>query len=76
MSFIKKVIPRENYRLEVQLGNGSSVILNLEFRLGSVRFCLLADQKFFNRVTTDGKFIRWDDQIEIFLRELFQLVQQ
>jgi hypothetical protein len=76
MGLIQKVIPRENYRLEVLLDNGSSIILNLEFRLGTVRFCLLADQNFFKKVTTDGKFIHWEDQIEISLSELFQLAQK
>jgi hypothetical protein len=30
MSHIKKVIPREDYHLEVQMDNGSSVILDLK----------------------------------------------
>ena len=54
MSRIKSVVPKEDYRLEVLLDNGSSVILNLKSRLGTVRFGMLKDKDIFERVTTDG----------------------
>ena len=38
MSRIKEVVPKDDYRLEVLLDNGSSVTLNLESRLKTVRF--------------------------------------
>lgn len=76
MSPIKKVVPREDYKLEVLLDNGSTVILNLESRLATVRFGLLRDKDFFARVATDGNFIRWEDKIEISVSELFQLAQK
>ncbi len=76
MSYIKKVIPREDYCLEVLLENGSSVILNLESRLTTVRFGMLSDKEFFYRVTTDGSYIRWDNRIEISVNEVFQLAQK
>ena len=76
MSQIKKVVPLKNYKVEVQLENGSSVILELESRLGTLRFGMLADEDFFKKVTTDGICIFWEDRIEISINELFQLVQK
>lgn len=76
MSVIKSVIPREDYRLEVLLANGSSVILNLADRLNTIRFGLLEDKEFFRRVATDGTLISWDNKIEISAGEIFQLAQK
>lgn len=76
MSHITEVVPKNDYRLEVFLDNGSSVILNLETRLHTVRFGMLSDKQFFKRVTTDGSFIRWDNKIELSLSEVFHLAQK
>lgn len=76
MGQIKGVIPKADYKLEVLLDNGSSIILNLETSLKTVRFGMLADKEFFNKATTDGSYIRWDDLIEISATEVFQLAQK
>ena len=76
MSHIKSVTPLDNYCLEVLLDNGSSVTLNLESRLQTVRFGLLSDKEFFRQAITDGSFIRWGNKIEISVSEVFQLVQK
>ena len=76
MSRIKKVIPKEDYRLEVQLENGSCIILNMTSRLSTVRFGFLADREFFNKVTTDGSYVRWDNKVEISVNEVFQLANK
>lgn len=76
VSHIIKVIPKEDYCLEVLLENGSSVILNLKSRIGTVRFGMLADKSFFKQATTDGSYIRWDNKIEISVNEVFQLAQK
>ena len=76
MSKITGLVPQENYRLEVLLDNGSSVILNLESRLETIRFGMLADRELFQRAVTDGNFIRWDNKVEISVNELFQLAQK
>jgi Protein of unknown function (DUF2442). len=73
---ITKVKPLENYCLEVQLENGSSVILSLRSRLGTARFGLLEDEAFFRTVATDGNCIRWGNKIELSISEIFQLVQK
>lgn len=76
MSRIAKVVPTENYCLEVHLDNGSSILLNLESRLQTVRFGILSDRELFHRATTDGTYIRWDKKVEISIDEVFQLVQK
>ena len=76
MSHIKNVVPKENYRLEVQLENGSSIVLNMESRLQTLRFGMLSDPMFFKKATTDGACIFWDNKIEISISEVFQLAQK
>lgn len=76
MSRIKNVIPKENYCFEVQLENGNSVVLNLKGRLQTVRFGMLSDKELFERVSTDGNYVRWDKKVEISINEVFQLAQK
>lgn len=76
MTQIKSVVPKDNYILDVMLSNGNSVILNMESRLSTIRFGLLKDKEFFDKVATDGNFIRWENKIEISTSEVFQLVQK
>ena len=76
MSCIKDVVAKDDYRLEVLLDNGSSVMLNLESRLQTIRFGILSDKELFNTATTDGICIRWGNSIEISLSEVFHLVQK
>jgi len=76
MSKIIDVEPREDYRIEVTLDNGSSVTLNLASRLETIRFGMLADRQLFQRAVTDGSYIRWDNKVEISVNELFQLAQK
>ncbi len=76
MTRIKSVMPKDDYRLEVQLENGNSVVLDFKDRLHTVRFGLLDDKSFFRLAVTDGDFIRWDNKIEISVSEVFQLAQK
>lgn len=76
MSRIKCVEAKDGYCLWVLMENGSSIVLNLESRIETVRFRKLADRAFFQTVTTDGEFIRWGDEIEISVNEAFQLAQK
>ena len=76
MTRIESVVPQDGYKLNIILENGSSIVLNLEDRLDTVRFKLLADKVFFESVTTDGNYLRWDNKIEIAINEVFQLAQK
>lgn len=73
---IKNVIPKSDYRLEVQLENGSSIILDFSDRLNNVRFGLLRNKAFFQCAATDGDFVRWNNKIEISISEVFQMAQK
>ena len=73
---ITKVTPKELYQLEVQLDNGTTVILNMAARLDTLRFSLLADQSLFDCAATDGQFIRWGNQIELSVNEVFELAKR
>lgn len=73
---IKSVIPMDGYRLEAQLDNGSSIILDFSDSLHNIRFGLLNDKAFFQRAVTDGDFIRWGNKIEISVSEVFQMAQK
>lgn len=76
MTHIERIAIRENHKLEAHLDNGSIITLSLKNRLNTLRFAFLADPAFFARAATDGRFIRWDDKVEISLTELFQLAQK
>lgn len=76
MIHIKNAVARADYRLEVLLDNGSTIILNLESRLSTARFSMLREEGFFEKVRTDGNFISWEDKLEISVSELFQLLQK
>lgn len=76
MTQIHKVETLEDYQLHVYFDNGNHVFLNMKSRINTVRFSLLSDPDFFNDVTTDGHFIRWRNQVEISVSEIFQLAQK
>lgn len=76
MTQIKEVLPKDDYRLEVQLENGHSIVLDFTSRLHTVRFGLLADKAFFLRAETDGTLVKWDNKIELSASEIFQLAQK
>ncbi len=75
MSQIKSVKSKNDYKLEVFLENGSSIVLNLESRLKIVRFGMLAHKEFFRKAATDGSYIGWDDMSEISITEVFQMAK-
>jgi len=76
MSRIVRVTPKEDYFLEVVLDNGSSVTIDFTGRLHTVRFSILSDKEYFNTVTTDGTFVRWNYKIEISLSEVLEMAQR
>ena len=76
MIHITKVIPMEDYCLEIQLENGSNVILSLKSRLNTVRFGLLEEEDVFRSVTTDGCCVRWGNKLELSVSEIFSLMQK
>ena len=73
---IVRVIPKEDYCVEIALDNGSEVLLDLKSRLKTARFGMLADKEFFRKATTDGICVSWEEKIEISISEVFQLAQK
>lgn len=51
----------------IQLDNGSIIVLNLESRLQTIRFRVLANKELFRYATTDGTYIKWGKKVEISL---------
>ena len=76
MSRILSVTPKDDYCLEVVLDDGTSVTMDFKSRLHTVRFSILSDKEYFNTVTTDGTFVRWNYKIEISASEVLQLAQK
>jgi len=76
VSQITKVVPKEDYCLDIILDNGSSIQLSLESRLETIRFGMLADAELFRKATTNGICISWEGKVEISLTEAFQLAQK
>lgn len=76
LSHIKRVVPQADYKLEIMFENGSSLILNMENKLGTVRFGMLSNKEFFQQAITDGNYVKWDNKIEISASEVFQLAQK
>ena len=58
---ILRVMPLEGYRLRLELGSGSILELDMAGRLGTIRFCPLAEPEVFRSVTTDGQKLYMSD---------------
>ena len=76
MDRIAQVIPKDDYILEVVLDNSERVMIDFKSRLHTVRFSLLADKDYFNKVTSDGIYVRWNFKIEISLSEVYELARR
>ena len=76
MTMIKEVKAKSGFLLEVSLDNGSSVTLDLNPRLHTIRFGVLNDEELFCRAETDGAVISWGGKLEISAAELFELAQR
>jgi len=76
MTNIKKVIAKENHRLEILLDNNNSVTMDFTDRLETVRFGKLSDEIYFHEVYTDGNYVKWGNEIEISVNEVLQMIQK
>lgn len=76
MTQIEKVETLEDFQLHITFDNGNHVVLSMKQKINTVRFSVLSDPDFFKEVTTDGHFIRWQNQVEISVSEIFLLAQK
>jgi len=53
MAQVVKVVPREDYRLEIELDNGDNMVLDIRPLLQKPIFKPLFDEAFFRRVKVD-----------------------
>ncbi|NLL92953.1 MAG: DUF2442 domain-containing protein [Clostridiales bacterium] len=76
MSIIEKVIPFEDYRVLVELGNGNAIILNFETKLNTVRFNCIENKDIFRKVYTDGYSILWNGgKLRVSIGEMMEILQ-
>ena len=57
----------------LELGSGSILELDMAGRLGTIRFCPLAEPEVFRSVTTDGQKLRFGKALEITASEVMDL---
>ena len=75
MSYIKTVVPMKDYRLFMDMESGSSVIVDLSVKLGSMKYKDLKDESIFRSVITDGDYVIWGDGlVKLTVRELMEVV--
>jgi hypothetical protein len=63
----------ENYLIKVELNDGKTLILNLAYKLNTIRFQQLKDKELFKSATTDGYCIHWNELIELSNTEIFEI---
>lgn len=71
MSKMRSVQFLDDYRISVELDNGSSFIYDLKPKLSSVRFASLSDPMFFRSgQLVDRDCIRWSDSLFLYGYEM------
>jgi hypothetical protein len=75
MSFIKTIMPLNDWRLFVEMETGSVMVVDMSRKLDTARYGDLRDETLFRSVTTDGDAISWGHgRITITVRELMETV--
>lgn len=71
MSKIHSVLLTEDYKIAVELENGSSFVYNMRPKLLTARFAALADKEYFQKGRLiDGDCIQWSDSLMIYTYEM------
>ena len=58
---LKSVKPLPDYRLELVFQNGSRAVINMEKRVGTLRFARIASEKVFATAKAEGDKVVWSD---------------
>lgn len=75
MSYIKAIVPMNDYRLFMDMESGSVVIVDLSVKLNTMKYMELADEKIFRSVKTDGDYVIWGDgRVKLTVKELLDVV--
>ena len=71
MNTIRMVQFLDDYRIAVELENGSSFVYNLGPRLETARFAALEDIEFFKSgELVEREYIRWSDSLILYAYEM------
>ena len=75
MSYIKAVVPMNDYRLFMEMESGSSVTVNFSVKLHTMKYAELADETLFKNVKTDGDYVVWGGgRLRLTVNELMEVV--
>ena len=75
MPIIVGIQPMSDYMIKVRFNNGTTLILDMKHKLKTMRFQQLKDKVLFFSAVTDGYCIRWNEFIEISVKEIFEIAQ-
>jgi len=71
MSKMRSVRLTEDYKIAVELENGSSFVYNLGPKLQTARFAALSDKEFFQKGRLVGEdCIKWSDSLMLYAYEM------
>ena len=75
LRYIKKVLPMQGYRLQMEMESGSTVIVDLSNKLRTAKYAELADKALFQTATTDGDYVIWGSgRVRLTVFELMEVV--
>ncbi len=75
MTFIKSIIPLNDWRLFVEMETGSVIVMDMSHKLDTARYADLRDPELFRSVGTDGDVVSWGaGRVTITARELMDAV--
>ncbi len=75
MSYIKNVVPMNDYRLLMEMESGSSVTVDISVKLHTMKYAELADETLFKNVKTDGDYVIWGGgRVRLTAKELMEVV--
>jgi hypothetical protein len=74
MNKICAVKPMEGFRLVLEFCNGSSITIDLSYKVKTARFAVLSNKELFNNVKARSETVIWGDGIlKITLYELIDI---
>lgn len=75
MSYVKSIVPMNDFRLFMDMESGSVVIVDLSVKLNTMKYKELADERIFRNVRTDGDYVIWGDgRVKLTAKELLDVV--
>lgn len=77
MSKIHSVLLTEDYKIAVELENGSSFVYNMRHKLQTMRFAALSDKEYFQKGRLVGDdCIQWSDSLMLYTYEMLDSMKR